>query len=93
LCVIALFYHIPPTTSTPSSALTGARSPTSLTLAPRGRQGNPQMEIPMLSSKRKFTCPECGQNAWAKPGARLNCGECYGEGKGDICPMVAEQQS
>src|SRR3954449_12222126 len=35
LCVIALFYHIPPTTSTPSSALTGARSPTSLTLAPR----------------------------------------------------------
>jgi hypothetical protein len=48
LCVIALFYHIPPTTSTPSSALTGARSPTSLTLVPRGRQGNPQMEIPML---------------------------------------------
>src|SRR5437764_10852005 len=23
------------------------------------------------SSKTKFTCPECGQNAWAKPGARL----------------------
>ena len=38
LCVIALFYHIPPTTSTPSSALTGARSPTSLTLKPRGLQ-------------------------------------------------------
>src|SRR5712691_714434 len=36
LCVIALFYHISPTTSTPSSALTGARSPTPLTLAPRG---------------------------------------------------------
>src|SRR2546426_1188908 len=46
LCVIALFYHISPTTSTPSSALTGARSPTPLTLEPRGRQGNPQMEIP-----------------------------------------------
>src|SRR6516164_6685592 len=44
LCVIALFYHIPPTTSTPASASLRARSPTSLTLAPRGRQGTPQME-------------------------------------------------
>ena len=23
------------------------------------------------TSKRKFTCPICGQNAWAKPGARV----------------------
>ena len=45
----------------------------------------------MNSSKRKFTCPECGQNAWAKPGARLICGGCFDEGNGDICPMVAEQ--
>jgi hypothetical protein len=44
------------------------------------------------SSKRKFTCPDCGQNAWAKPGARLICGECFNEGKGDICLMLAEQQ-
>jgi hypothetical protein len=43
------------------------------------------------TSKRKFTCPECGQNAWAKPGARLICGGCFDEGNGDICPMVAEQ--
>jgi ribosomal protein S27AE len=43
------------------------------------------------SSKNKFTCPECGQNAWAKPGARLICGECFDEGNGDICLMVAEQ--
>ena len=50
-CVMALFYHIPPTTSTPSPAFTGTRSPTPLTLEPRGRQGNPQMEIPMLSRK------------------------------------------
>ena len=28
------------------------------------------------TSKTKFTCPECGQNAWAKPGASLICGEC-----------------
>lgn len=25
-------------------------------------------------SKVKYTCPECGQNAWAKPGSRLACG-------------------
>jgi hypothetical protein len=45
------------------------------------------------SSKTKFTCPECGQNAWAKPDALLICGECYDEGGGDICFMLAEQQS
>jgi SprT-like family len=28
------------------------------------------------ASKTKFTCPECGQNAWAKPNAALMCGEC-----------------
>lgn len=28
------------------------------------------------SSKLKYTCPECGQNAWAKPDAKLMCGEC-----------------
>ena len=44
------------------------------------------------SSKTKFTCPECGQNAWAKPDALLICGECFDEGKGDICFMLAEQQ-
>lgn len=27
-------------------------------------------------SKVKFTCPACEQNAWAKPGANLMCGEC-----------------
>jgi hypothetical protein len=44
------------------------------------------------SSKTKFTCPECGQNAWAKPGALLICGECFDEGEGDICFMLAEQE-
>lgn len=43
------------------------------------------------SSKRKFTCSECGQNAWAKPGARLICGECFEEEEGDIPFMLAEQ--
>lgn len=27
-------------------------------------------------NKIKYTCPDCGQNAWAKPGARLICGDC-----------------
>jgi len=41
------------------------------------------------SSKTKFTCPHCGQNAWAKPGAHLICGECYDGGKGHIYLMMA----
>lgn len=28
------------------------------------------------SSKTKYTCPDCSQNAWAKPKAKLVCGEC-----------------
>jgi Uncharacterized protein conserved in bacteria len=28
------------------------------------------------NSKTKFICPECGQNAWAKPNAVLKCGIC-----------------
>ncbi len=27
-------------------------------------------------SKQKFSCPTCGQNAWAKPTAHLMCGDC-----------------
>jgi predicted SprT family Zn-dependent metalloprotease len=29
------------------------------------------------ASKTKYTCPNCGQNAWAKPDSSLICGECY----------------
>lgn len=28
------------------------------------------------SSKTKFSCPDCGQNAWAKADAMLSCGVC-----------------
>jgi predicted SprT family Zn-dependent metalloprotease len=28
------------------------------------------------ASKTKYTCPECGLNAWAKPEAHLLCGDC-----------------
>jgi hypothetical protein len=45
------------------------------------------------SSKTKFTCPECGQNAWAKPDALLICGECFDEGEGDTPFMLAEQET
>jgi predicted SprT family Zn-dependent metalloprotease len=31
------------------------------------------------SSKTKYTCPSCEQNAWAKPDASLICGVCYDE--------------
>jgi len=27
-------------------------------------------------SKQKYSCPSCGLNAWAKPGASLMCGDC-----------------
>lgn len=37
------------------------------------------------ASKTKYTCPACGLNAWAKPDARLICGECSEE-------MEAEEQ-
>jgi hypothetical protein len=30
-------------------------------------------------SKTKFTCPECGQNVWGKPEAKLLCGFCDGK--------------
>ena len=29
------------------------------------------------SSKTKYTCPECGVNAWAKPMTELDCGSCH----------------
>jgi hypothetical protein len=56
-------------------------------------QSVPAIASAKKSSKTKFTCPDCGQNAWAKPGALLICGECFVEGEGDICFMLAEQQT
>jgi predicted SprT family Zn-dependent metalloprotease len=42
------------------------------------------------ASKTKYTCPDCGQNAWAKPEAQLVCGACY-EDSEEIQVMVAEE--
>lgn len=38
------------------------------------------------ASKTKYSCPSCDLNAWAKPGARLVCGDCEE-------PLVAEGQA
>ena len=45
------------------------------------------------ASKTKFTCPDCGQNAWAKAEALLICGECYDDEAGDVCFMLAEPEA
>ena len=36
----------------------------------------PERQQSKARSKTKYTCPACGQNAWAKPDAALICGEC-----------------
>src|SRR5712691_2357466 len=48
IVAVQLLYHVSPAQSTPSSAFTGARSPTSLTLKSRGLQGCRKMQIPIL---------------------------------------------
>jgi hypothetical protein len=43
------------------------------------REGDEQAEQARrkkAQSKTKYTCPGCGLNAWAKPGANLWCGDC-----------------
>jgi predicted SprT family Zn-dependent metalloprotease len=53
--------------------------------APAGKQAKAKK-----ASKTKFTCPECGQNAWGKPDTLLICGACNEDGAGDIVLMLAE---
>jgi predicted SprT family Zn-dependent metalloprotease len=38
------------------------------------------------NSKTKFTCPTCGENAWARPAANLMCGDC-------LCRMASKTTS
>lgn len=40
------------------------------------RAGEPAEKERKKSSKTKYTCPTCGQNAWAKPETNLMCGDC-----------------
>jgi predicted SprT family Zn-dependent metalloprotease len=53
----------------------------------QSRTGDDKERKAKAASKTKYTCPSCGQNAWAKPGATLICGECYDEGDGEIRVM------
>lgn len=56
--------------------------------APNGKQAKAK-----AASKTKFTCPACGQNAWAKPDAALICGDCYEGDEGRILIMAAEEST
>jgi SprT-like family len=55
----------------------------------RASEGDP-VRRKKAASKTKYTCPACGQNAWAKPGAQLICGDCYDEDEEDISFMEAD---
>ena len=53
-------------------------------------QSLPAVGSTKKTSKNKFTCPECRQNAWAKAGARLICGECYEQDKDNLALMIPQ---
>jgi|SRR5215831_13795468 len=38
--------------------------------------GDPETTRKKSNTRSKYTCPDCGLNAWAKPGAPLLCGDC-----------------
>lgn len=42
----------------------------------RAGEGEEATRKKKAASKTKYTCPDCGLNAWAKPAAALICGEC-----------------
>lgn len=44
----------------------------------------PAQRVAKAASKTKYSCPDCGLNAWAKPDQQLICGECYDGGDGEI---------
>jgi predicted SprT family Zn-dependent metalloprotease len=56
----------------------------------QSRNGQEVERQKKAASKTKYTCPSCDLNAWGKPGIALICGECYDEGDGEICVMIAE---
>ena len=39
-------------------------------------QQAPHLALKAKKNKLKYTCPQCGINAWAKPEVKLACGEC-----------------
>ena len=53
--------------------------------APAGKEAKAKK-----ASKTKFTCPECGQNAWGKPDTVLICGVCFEDSADEVCLLLAE---
>jgi transcription elongation factor Elf1 len=39
-------------------------------------EGGEKTRKKKAASKTRYSCPECGTNAWAKPAVHLVCGEC-----------------
>jgi hypothetical protein len=40
--------------------------------------------------KKKFTCPVCGLNVWAKDDAKITCGECYAVDEETVRYLIPE---
>ena len=55
-------------------------------------QANSNGKQKKLDSKTKYTCPICDQNAWAKPGALLMCGNCSDLEEGEVYFMEPESK-
>ena len=45
----------------------------------KGGENGDDSKTKKRASKTKYTCPICGQNAWAKPDAHLMCGDHLGQ--------------
>lgn len=48
--------------------------------------GDQKLAKKKAESKTKYTCDECGVNAWAKPDTNLICGDCD-------CAMISENET
>jgi len=55
-----------------------------------GADGKGKAAKASAKSKTKFTCPVCGQNAWAKPGAMIACANLGEHDEMEAVVMVAE---
>ena len=56
--------------------------------ATASKRGKDKATSASMQSKTKFSCPACGQNAWARPTARLACCNADDHPMGDVVAMV-----